>query len=158
MNSSNEVDFREYAWNYFALHAGQRLQTFEFYITLSTAILGGFFAMMQAAHASRWVSLLGFLLSFLSFVFWKLDCRTRNLIKNAEEALKALDAQHGLPRQGTVPHPLELFARDAHVSDSKPKWPLTTGHFSYSRCFEWVFIAFGIGGLVSACWAMYVLG
>jgi len=114
--------------------------------------------MIQADHPSRWLSLLGFLLSFLSFVFWKLDCRTRNLIKNAEEALKALDAQHGLPRQGTVPHSLELFARDAHVSDSKPKWPLTTGHFSYSRCFEWVFIAFGIGGLLSACWAMYALG
>lgn len=151
MNSGNQDDFRDYAWNYFALHAGQRLRTFEVDSHPSQLL-----CKMQADHPSRWVSLLGFFLSFLSFVFCKLDCRTRNLVKNAEEALK--DAQHGLPRQGIVPHPLELFARDEHVSDSKPKWPLTTGHSSYSRCLEWVFIPWGIGGLLSACWAMYALG
>ena len=139
LTSDREGTFRDYAWNYFAVHAQQRLQLFEFYITISTATLAGFFALLQVASARRLVCLVGFALTFFSFIFWKLELRTRTLVKNAEEALRYLDEQHGFPDIEGVPHPLRMFSRDDYFTSRAPKWPIATGHFSYSRSFKWVF-------------------
>ena len=152
---SLDETFRDYAWRYFELHAEQRLKTFQFFITLATAIVGGSLLLLRYGQGHKWMAVLGFLLSFLSFVFWKLDVRTRTLVKNAEEALKFLDAKHQLPTVDGAPHPLAMFTRDDHFTSQEKKFPLSSGHFSYSRCFRYVFVAFaviglaaGIGGLI----------
>jgi hypothetical protein len=107
-----EAAFRDYAWNYFEVHAQQRLQLFEFYITISTATLAGFFALLQVASARPLVCLVAFALSFFSFIFWKLESRTRALVKNGEDALKHLDELHAFPDIAGAPHPLRMFTRD----------------------------------------------
>lgn len=149
--------FREYAWDYFALHAEQRLKTFQFYVTLSTALVGGFLLLVRYGQNYKWMGVLGLLLAFLSGVFAKLDQRTRRMVKNAEEALNFLDAQHALPDVDGTPHPLRLFARDDHFTTNAKRWPLTTGHFSYSRCFKWVFTVFAsVGALTAlACFVLF---
>ncbi len=96
------------------------------------------------------MSVLGLLLTFFSFVFSKLDRRTRNLINHAEAALTFLDDQHNLNDIDGQPHPLRLFSRDNELTRSANLWPLLTGHFSYSRCFRWVFNAFAVTGIVTA--------
>jgi hypothetical protein len=58
---------------------------------------------------------------FFSFVFWKMDNRTDQLAKLAENAIRFLDAQHGLPDEGEWPHPLRLFAREQAESDALPR-------------------------------------
>lgn len=156
MNTTKEDVFREYAWNYFELHAQQRLQAFEFFITLATATLAGFVTLIQVGQSHKWLSIIGFGLSFISFVFWKLEVRTRALVKNAEAALNYLDAQHGLADIEGVPHPLRMFARDEHFTKQTSKWPLVSGHLSYARCFRWVFIAFALLGLILAGWSLAV--
>jgi hypothetical protein len=138
--------FRDYAWNYFALHAEQRLKTFHFFIILVTAIVGGFLLILRYGHTHKWIALLGFFLAFLSFVFWKLDVRTRALVKNAEEALKVLDAGHELPDSGGAPHALRLFDRDDYFTSRAPRFPLFSAHFSYSRCFNYLFFVVGLIG------------
>src|SRR6266853_2054763 len=140
--------FREYAWNYFALHAEQRLKAFHFFIILATTILGGFLLLFRYGQSHKWTAVLGILLALLSFVFWKLDVRTRTLVKNGEDALKFLDAQHGLPNIDGVPHPLRMFSRDDYLTNRSPFFPLLTGHFSYLRCFNYVFVVFALIGLV----------
>ena len=147
---SLDETFREYLWNYFELHAGQRLATFHFYITLSTALIGGFLLLVRYGQNHKWMGVLGLLLAFLSLVFAKLDARTRKMVKNAEGALSFLDAHHGLLDVEGAPHPLRVFDRDNHYTKNAKLWPLTTGHFSYERCFRWVFVVFGIVGILTA--------
>lgn len=74
--------------------------------------------------------------------------------KNAEEALRYLGEQHGLPDIEGIPHPLRMFARDDHFTSRAPKWPIATGHFSYARSFKWVFFFFAAMGLILGGWAL----
>jgi hypothetical protein len=140
--------FRKYVWDYFALHADHRLRAFHFYILLCTALIGGLAVSAKDGNVKPWMSVFGLLLIFFSFVFWKMDTRTRQLVKNAENALKHLDAHHGLPDQDELPHALRLFAREEELSRVLPLLPLFSGHFSYARCFRWVFGMFSLVGLV----------
>jgi hypothetical protein len=148
---STEELFRQYAWDYFSLHADHRLRAFHFYILLSTALLGGFALTVKGAGAPQgWMSVFGLLLVFFSFVFWKMDARTRQLVKNGENALKFLDDQHGLEDRDGLPHPLRLFSREAEMSRRLAVFPVLSGHFTYARCFRWVFAMFAIVGAASA--------
>lgn len=139
--------FRDYAISHFELHAGQRLQAFQFYVTLSTALIGGFLLLLRYDKGHKWMSILGLVLAFLSFVFWKLDERTRQLVKRSEEALKFLDEQYELPDIDGAPHPLRLFSRDDYFTDNAKVFPLWSGQFSYTRCFRWVFTVFACLGV-----------
>jgi hypothetical protein len=141
--------FRGYAWDYFALHADQRLKAFHFYILLSTAILGGFAVLLRNGAFQKWMAIFGIFLVFFSFVFWKLDNRTRGLIKHGEEALEFLDLQQSLTPIDDAPHPLALFSREKHVSAKLPLYPLLPAHFTYARCFRWVFAFFSIIGVAT---------
>jgi hypothetical protein len=147
--------FRDYAWGYFEVHAEQRLKAFQFFISIATALIGAFVVLVRYGSATKWMAGIGILLAFLAFVFWKLDCRTRRLVKNAEKALKFLDGQHNLPDIDGAPHPLRIFTRDDHFTKKASRYPLWSGHFSYSRCFEWVFIASWFAGMVSAIWCLW---
>ena len=129
------------------LHADHRLRAFHFYILISGALTGVFATSIGRGEFHPWMASLGALLVFFSFVFWKMDVRTRQLVKNGESALKFLDAQHGLEDQEGVPHPLRLFSREEALSRSLTPWPLAVGHFSYARCFRWVFAMFALVGL-----------
>src|ERR1700743_2881425 len=102
-----EKYFRTYAWSYFSLHATQRLQAFQFFITLITALIAGFAAFAKS-DLYRWLSVICFLVSFLSFIFWKLECRTKELVKNGEEALKYLDRLHLLNKINDDLHYLQI--------------------------------------------------
>ena len=149
--------YRKYAWDYFALHAGQRIAGFQFFVTLSTAIVGGYILLLRNTGGQKWMAALGILLIFISFVFAKLDARAKRLVKNGEDALKHLDELQQLPDVDDLPHPLRMFSRDdAVVAKLKPTYPFF-GHFSYSRCFQYVFVAFGLLGLISAVlsWCLF---
>ncbi len=141
--------FRDYAWDYFSLHADQRLKAFHFYIILSTAIIGGFSLLLKNGAFYKWMAVFGLLLLFFSFIFWKLDNRTKQLVKSGEAALEFLDAQYALPDQDGVPHVLRLFTREKMLTAKHPLFPLSTGHFSYSRCFTWVFFMFSFLGAIT---------
>lgn len=89
----NDKDFnlQQYTWDYFQLHAEQRLKTFEFYIVMATVLLSGYGVSLQEKELMPISVVLGILLTILSFVFWKLDVRNKQLIKNAEQALKIIE-------------------------------------------------------------------
>ena len=82
-------------------------------------------------------------LSFISFVFWKFEERTRMLIKNAEEALKFLDQEVVDPDFS----PLALFHRD-DMNVSRDSNFFLCRNFSYSRLFRWVYLYVGSGSVV----------
>src|ERR1044071_7818978 len=84
----------KYAWEYFKYHAGQRQAVFRFYLFVVAACLVSFGYSRRGvdnANAGNPLSVagpLGLILTVLSFIFWRLDQRSRSLIKLAEGALK----------------------------------------------------------------------
>ena len=96
-NSNLNQIYRDNAWRHFAIHADQRLKMFQFYITISTALLGGGILLFRTSQNDVTIILLSFLACFFSFVFWRLEARTRVLVQNAEDAIKYLDESIPLP-------------------------------------------------------------
>jgi hypothetical protein len=73
MEQELRKELRQYAWAYFDRHAEQRLKIFNFYLILCGAIVGLFSFTGRDNLPNAWP--LPFLLSFVSFIFWKLDVR-----------------------------------------------------------------------------------
>jgi hypothetical protein len=94
----------------------------------------------------KWSAFIAPLGVLFSFVFWKLDDRTRDLVRVAEDALKELDARWNLSRHSDGgPNPLALFEREEFVTSQRPaNTPLATLKLSYRRSFNLVFLSFGI--------------
>ena len=136
--------YRENAWRHFTVHADQRLKMFQFYITVSTALLAGGLLFLRTNSNDLAVGFLGFLATFFSFVFWKLEDRTRTLVKNAEDAIKHLDESVDLPDLNNEPSPLKLFTRD----DFRNAHSSSLTRFSYHRCFVCVFVVIGCLGVL----------
>jgi uncharacterized membrane protein len=152
-------DQRQYVWNYFQLHASQRLITFNFYIVISTAIGAGYIVALRVNSIPVLAILLGFTISLLSFIFWKLDMRNKLLIKNAEEALRYLEALTCTPGDKNKSNVLKIFTYEEGQTNkmkmTKSFWPWKN-HYSYSKCFNIVFAVFGILGLLGTVYAIVI--
>jgi hypothetical protein len=142
---------QKYAWDYFQMHSGQRLTTFNYYLTLSTLIVTGLFVSFQKDFTYPSIGVaLGPLLSLISFIFWKIDVRNKQLIKNAEAALALIEDSEGFSDIDGEPHPLRLIRCDDFLTrklrSQKSLWPWRQ-HYSYSRSFNLVFWVFGLVGI-----------
>ena len=149
MDKEELKEYREYAWKYFSLHAEQRLKTFHFFIVLSAIISGAILTIYKDIDNVSYVAPMLYLLSFLTFIFWKLDQRNKELIKRGESALKAIENNIELTddKMKTVC----LFSSEATKTATKKRFPnvsIFKAHFSYTNCFNWVFFAFGMGSFV----------
>ena len=141
-------ELRAHAWDYFELHADQRLRAFHFYILLETGLVAGLLlASRGAASTPAVVVIVGLLMILFSFVFWKLDFRTKGMIKVSEEALKLYERRlfggtGDAQLIGSTP-----FLNEAQTKGLVGLSPL--GTLSYSKCFGIVFIAFALVGLAA---------
>lgn len=145
-------EMREYAWNYFIAFAGARLSTFRFYLVFCTILIAGLAAVLSTNE--KWPAVyLGLVLSFLSFIYWKVDVRHKDLIKHSEKALEYLEKQFPLPEGERQPHVLQLFYSEAEREKSYrrfPKYFSPKAYFSYSTSVNLVFGIFGLGGIIVA--------
>lgn len=145
---------RKYAWDYFQLHSSQRIASFNFYITLATAILAAIGAILQQSTNLLGVAaVLGVVLVLFSFVFWKLDQRNKVLVKNAEVALKYFEEQSAADSTSPTIPLTSLFRRDEQLvreRRSRPSILFWRNHFSYSDCFNLVFFVCGLLGFLGA--------
>lgn len=153
---SMESEVRNHAWNYFALHAQQRMSAFQFFITLEIGLSGAVFLAVQsgAAAGSRPFSLVGVLMMLLAFVFWKIDQRTRDLIKNAEVSLRSVETF--LAAHCPIGNPLP-FSADPQVNMKIGAVPLLSGRLTYSQSFGTIFLGSGLVGLSVAIWLFFTL-
>jgi hypothetical protein len=86
-----ETKAQTYAWNWFALHAGQRLQLVNFWL-VAVAFLASAYVQARTNHLSAiafGVSVTG---AVSSLAFIRLDVRTRQLVQVAENALRYFEA------------------------------------------------------------------
>jgi hypothetical protein len=153
---SDEEDsfLRKQAMDYFNTHAAQRLTIFNFYIGLSSVTATGYFASFKSDSDLQWArALLAFLLCFFAFVFWKLDQRTKAMIKNAEDALKYFEKPQAHPVHAKV------FLHEEMKTDARSKavqgWRVIMfwrWQMSYSDCFHVVYSMFFVIGLGALLW------
>jgi len=150
-------DQRKHAWDYFALHAQQRLTTFNFFLILSSLLLGGLVTTFQKEFRVPHVGVpIGLFLILLAFTFWKLDTRNKQLIKNAEDGLRSLE-ELWREKGHSEPPRYAVFLRDAaYVSRARSRgsWRFWKSHLSYSDCFNLTYIAVAVSGLVGAIGAL----
>jgi hypothetical protein len=80
---------RDYAWNWFALHANQRMRTFNFFLIATAFITAAYGALIaRFPEAAMIVGLLG---AWLALWFNKLDHRNRQIVRAAEDALRVCE-------------------------------------------------------------------
>jgi hypothetical protein len=159
INFVPDAELRKQAWDYFQLHANQRLMTFNFYLFIAALLTTGLLATFQRQYRAPFLGAgLGVLLVLLSFVFWKLDQRNKFLIKNAEAALRYFESQAAPQDSEADPHVSKVFLREESTTDSmqsENSWRFWKGHFSYSQCFNTIFFLLGSGGFVGAILAVW---
>ena len=162
MNNGSNIEYeklRNYAWNYFQYHASQRLTTFNFYIIISTLVATGYFLALRFFPILSVV--FGILIILFSFVFWKLDRRNKQLIRNSENALKYIEGNDFIGEKESRPHILNIFSyEEKQTIELKKKesfWPWSR-LLSYSTCFNIIFIAFSVIGFIAIiCSIIYLV-
>ena len=114
---SNEQEMRTYAWSWFALHAGQRLQLVNFWL-IAVAFMATAFVEARTGHllpVALGVSITG---CIASLAFMRLDNRTRQLVHLAEDALLSIEAGLGAQVDGPA-EPTALVTRSRQAPRSR---------------------------------------
>jgi Flp pilus assembly protein TadB len=132
----NEKAALDHAGRYFDLHAGQRMSLFNFYLVLSGLVLAGIAGTYSNSTLQTVGAFLGFALSIVAFVFWKLDQRVCFLMKRAEAALAQLES--ALPSAARLFHSEPDHTRHACSA---------AGIWTYGKSFRLVFSLMGAVGL-----------
>jgi hypothetical protein len=154
MDDEREQHLYDHAWRYFSIHADQRLKAFNFYLLLVTVCFGGLLTLYKDSPSSGFLAPFALVLTILSLIFWKLDVRTKDLIRYGEDALKSWEARLQLPQGNNCPHESAIFSREEHLTAKRKArggW-FWRRHYSYSTCFNAVFLLFGVCGALLCLW------
>ena len=82
------------AWNYFSLLSGQRMQMFEFFITLEVFLSGAFITLISLKNRLDWAeTVVAGLVSLIAILFGLLDHRTKTMIHCCEETMIQFETQ-----------------------------------------------------------------
>jgi Flp pilus assembly protein TadB len=122
------------------------MKTFHFYILVIAAVGAALIALASRMAKRLWLIEAGLCLTvaFLSLMFYLLDRRNRELVRNGEKALRCLDQMEQLSRSGAIPHDLEILAADDHQTTKKPRIPSPSAHYSFSWVIGMIYFWFGI--------------
>lgn len=82
----------QYAWNYFSLHAGHRMQAVNFFLIAATFLVSAYVAAMVKSYygLAAGIALLG---AFACMVFYRIERRVRGLVQAAEAALLPMETK-----------------------------------------------------------------
>lgn len=137
----NYKDWLDLYWKYFQLHSEQRIKMVQFYLSLIVVLFGALFTLhsMETRIITAEIGIsIG--IGIISLVFAVLDHRTSILIKDAENAIKAIEASTFQNREDL---PLKLFT----YSEENDRGRI---YFSYSRCIRFPEFAISILGFILA--------
>ena len=97
-DDNNVFDNHRIQWEFFKLHANQRLTFFRYYIGLLVAIFVAYFYVydhLKDCHGTLFLYicliLAGLSISMISYLFYSIDLRNVELIENAKKALKEIE-------------------------------------------------------------------
>jgi hypothetical protein len=131
----------DYAWGYFTLHSGQRLQSVNFFI-LAVAFLAATYVSAIVAGKFGLAAGLALLGAISSFLFYRIERRIRGLIHAAEAALHPMEdtmASNGGNEKLRILNSVESVAGDA---------------WSYSKVFRVLYATVGLTFTLGALYAL----
>lgn len=147
-NSLTPKEALTYGWNYFQLHATQRMSLFNFFIILASLLTTGIVTTSQDKFGIEHLPVvLSLMLIVLSVVFWKLDGRVKFLLKHVEDVLKNVEASTKGNKEEDM---FCIFTGEEKKTNRLKKdncmlHPVNY-HLSYSKCLGSVYLFFGLLG------------
>ncbi len=152
-NGLTESDFVKILWDYFAIHANQRIQILNFYIVLETFFITGLLTLFQLdGELTLFRLVISIAIIFFSLIFYALDTRTKTMIKYSEDALKAIE-QKNVTKYGAD---IMIFSIEQEKTVFERRWSwFARKCLSYSKLFLLTFIFFTIIGLLGVCLEIY---
>ena len=134
------------------------MSVFNYFVLIAALLTAGLAGSFSKNGGSLLTIIISLLLSIslviISFVFWKLDQRVRQLIKHAEEALKTLE-EHSTNCDTNIDKYLALFSEEEKFTKNlrikykkKNIFSLLLRHMSYYQCFRIIYIVFSFIGLL----------
>jgi len=135
----------DHAWDWFSLHATQRMQAMNFFL-VATAFLSASFVTAAKEKVHVLAGGVAVLAIFLSYLFYRMERRIRTLIKAAEHAIEPLEEKLA---EAVGVNALQIVSR---VEESK------IGEWKYSRVFRYLYLTTGLAfgaGLLYVTWAAF---
>ncbi len=154
LDHPGEEVLRSQAWSFYEIVAAQRLTVINFYLGIATALAGGQMALLQSDRFSNAAAGLGALLVSLSFVFWKWDTRSSDLIKLAEDILRHYE--HKLVSVDEDCSNGMLFERERLLTKERKQARRVSlkYYFTYRTCLNVLYTLFSLIGLSVAVIAL----
>lgn len=142
-----ENDFLEILWQYFSLHASQRIQMLNFYIVLETFLLTAWLTLLQVEAGFSFPRIIiGIALVLFSVVFYVLDVRTKSMIKLCEESLSKVEKNY--IKQFGKKYMIFNLERD-NTADERKKSKLKRWFLSYSKLLRIIYVFFALTGILA---------
>ena len=141
--TTDEQAALDHAWRHFALHAGQRISVFNFYVASSGLLLSGLVYVLATDKAPWPLGVAaGLGAAALSLVFWKLDQRSAELVNAGETVIEAIEAS-ALPPGSRVFTAISVLPVNTWPPSPRSGW-------SFGRSFRVLFAAVAVLGLAGA--------
>jgi hypothetical protein len=145
-HDDHDQQARDHAWDWFALHAGQRMDSLNFFLVATAFLVAGYADLLEKNPlAAVGVAAIG---AWIAVWFSRLDRRTRQLVEAGEKALKVSQAR--LAEQARIDE-VKLLEATTHP---------TAGASTYHQVIavvEWtVALGFTLGAVYAACLAAHL--
>jgi hypothetical protein len=101
-------DAIDYAWKWFAYHAAQRMQTFNFFLILMGALSVGYYQAYQS-KSDVYAAIVASFGAVVAFAFVVLEVRNEELVNVGRNALQSIEMLPGFPSK---PEALRLLSVD----------------------------------------------
>ncbi|QDH73312.1 hypothetical protein [Brevundimonas sp. M20] len=124
----------KHAWDWFALHAAQRMQNINFFIVLQTALLAAAGLAIKEQLVLMAI-LAGTGVVFLTFIFYKLERRVRKLVKIGENALRYEQKR------------ISIASKNDKILLCEIADTAATDQMTYGQLFQAMYIFFAICGI-----------
>jgi len=106
-------DGKDYAWNWFVYHAGQRIVAFQIFLIFFGALAVGLSYSLEH-HNFSLIRAISLAAAFISFAFLILEYRNEKLVQIGRNALKKVEASEGFKN---LPQEFKLL----HIDEKRPR-------------------------------------
>ena len=131
-NNVEPGELLELYWNYYALHAEQRMKILELFIAIETVLFGVVASEFTGGNFSD--RIIGLAVSIVALLCFWLDKRTTNLLHQCRVAMRALENDY----MSGYPNDFKLFSNIKH----------NEGKLNYSKIIRSIYLFVCLIGVV----------
>lgn len=141
-----ERDFARVLWDYFSIHAKQRMQMFNFYIILETLFITAFCTLCEFGDKMCiYRIIVSLAIIVFSVAFYLIDKRSKMMIKESEKALRTLEGRY----EEKYGRDIMIFTKEEEsTTRQRENCCFASKFLSYSKMLKFIYVFFIIIGFV----------